>query len=275
MANDDMAGVAVLVRLLQWLSGQDPEYTYRLVVGPEHLGADFYLRDRTREELESMVCGVFAEMPATGAPIKLASTFLGDQPIDRAFRNAARSLGADHVLVPWRRGAGNDETVWEAPGYEVPFVEVSRCESIYEPFRAYHTDLDTPDSLDAPQLDEFLRVLQTTIETLESNARPRRRFDGLVCLSNPQYGLYVERPDPSVEKELPPDADDWGYLLDSLLRYLDGTMTVLDIAERHELPFAAVLDYLRRFEAKGLVELEPAPVDRVEISRGAEEVAHA
>lgn len=262
MANDGFAGTALLIRLFQWLAGQDTYYTYRLVVGPEHLGTVFYLRDMPQAELDRIVCGVFEEMPGTGGPIKVASTFLGGQRIDQAFRNAVRHHARSHALVPWRQGAGNDETVWEAPGYEVPFVEVTRSEDLLFPFREYHTSLDTPDLMQPDQLEEFLEVLKQVIGALEGDCRPMRTFNGLICLSNPAYDLYQERRDPAVAKDLPEDAEKWGYLLDCLLRYLDGKMTVLEIAERHDLPFDRVRSYIERFAEKGLVRLEFAPVER-------------
>jgi aminopeptidase-like protein len=264
-ANDDFAGVAVLVRLFQWLRSQDTFYTYRLVLGPEHLGTVFYLRDQSPDQLQRLVSGAFAEMPGTGGPIKLASTFLGNQVIDRAFRSAARHHAKDAVSVPWRKGAGNDETVWEAPAYEVPFVEVSRCEDQFRPFREYHSSLDTADLMDEGQLNEFFQVFQHAVQILEQNAFLRRTFDGLVCLSNPEYDLYLERPDPAVVKDLDADAEKWGHLLDCLFRYLDGSMTVLDIAEKHDLPFDRLWRYLDRFRAKGLVRFEPAPIERLSV----------
>jgi aminopeptidase-like protein len=256
MANDGFAGTALLIRLFQWLQGRDTHYTYRLVIGPEHLGTVFYLRDMEREELDRIQCGVFEEMPGTKGPIKIASTFKGGQKLDLAFRNAVRHYAKAHELVPWRQGAGNDETVWEAPGYEVPFVEATRSEALLEPYREYHTSLDAPELMDPGQIGEFLLVLQQVVETLEQDARAYRRFDGLICLSNPEYDLYMERKDPSVDKDLPEDAEKWGYLLDCLLRYLDGSMTLLEIAETHDLPFARVRRYLERFAEKGLVTLE-------------------
>ncbi|MBV9521610.1 MAG: DUF4910 domain-containing protein, partial [Alphaproteobacteria bacterium] len=195
-------------------------------------------------------------------PIKIASTFRGGQKIDLAFRNAARHHARAHLLVPWRQGAGNDETVWEAPGYEVPFVEATRSEALLQPYPEYHTSLDTPELMDPAQLEEFLLVLQKVVETLEEDARIWRKFDGLICLSNPEYDLYMERKDPSIEKDLPEDAEKWGYLLDCLLRYFDGSMTILDIAEKHDLPFERVRRYVEAFAQKGLVELEFDPIRR-------------
>ena len=74
-----------------------------------------------------------------------------------------------------------------------------------------------------------------------------------------------ERPDPAVEAP-PEDSEKWGYLADSLLRYFDGETTVLDIAERHDLPYNEVYEYVQRFEEKGLVRLEHAPIERLPIS---------
>lgn len=260
MANDDFAGVAVLVRLFQWLRERPRFYTYRLVLAPEHLGTVFYLRDVPAADVERLVCGAFADMPGTQGAVTVASTFLGGQRVDLAFRNAARSVV--HRFVPWRQGAGNDETVWEAPGYEVPFVEVSRSEDLLAPFRGYHTSLDTPTLLEEGRLAEYLDVFKRAVDALERDARAHRRFDGLVCLSNPAYDLYQERPDPAVDKQLAEDSERWGYLVDCLPRYLDGSLTLLEIAERHELPFDAIANYLQRFEDVGLVELERAPVER-------------
>ncbi len=266
MANDDFAGVAILIRLFQWLQTQNTYYSYRLVLGPEHLGTVFYLRDLKKEELNRLIGGAFAEMPGTKGPIKLASSFLGNQLIDKALRHAARHYSREYVFVPWRQGAGNDETVWEAPGYEVPFVEVSRSESLLFPYREYHTSLDTADLMDENQLEEFFNVFCRAAQIIELNCVLKRRFDGLVCLSNPEYDLYFERQDPAVEKKLEADSEKWGYLLDCILRYFDGSMTVLDIAEKHDLPFERVYDYLLKFKEKGLVEMEFSPVQRTPIS---------
>jgi len=164
--------------------------------------------------------------------------------------------------VPWRKGAGNDETVWEAPGYEVPFVEVTRCEDQFAPYPEYHSSLDAPELMDAAQLDEMLEVLERTVEILEGNATMERCFNGLVCLSNPEYDLYMERPDPTVTKNLEADAEKWGHLLDCLLRYFDGQHSILDIAVKHDLPFARLRRYLERFEEKKLIRLRFAEMPR-------------
>ncbi len=255
-ANDGFAGVAILIRLFQWLKGQKTHYSYKLILGPEHLGTVFFLRDKTEQELSNMVSGVFAEMPGTAYPIKAASSFLGGQMIDKAIANSLAHHSKAYELVPWRKGAGNDETVWEAPGYEVPFVELTRCRDLFDPYPQYHSSLDSPASMDPVAMDEFYKVLLRAVYVLENNARLYRKFNGLICLSNPEYDLYMERPDPAVQKNLASDSEKWGVLLDSLLRYFDGSMDILDIAQKHNLPFDRVHRYLLKFAEKGLIDIE-------------------
>ena len=117
------------------------------------------------------------------------------------------------------------------------------------------------------QLDEMLEVLKKVVFALENDATVERCFDGLICLSNPQYDLYMERPDPTITKDLAANAEKWGHLLDCLFRYMDGSMTILEIAERHDLPFEPLHAYLRRFEDKKLANLKFAPCVRPQALR--------
>jgi aminopeptidase-like protein len=259
MANDGFAGTAVMIRFFQWLQSQNTHYSYRLVIGPEHIGTVFYLAGMNPAERGRFISGVFGEMMGTPGPAKLASTFLGNQIIDRAFRNTLQHHAKDYRFVPWRKSVGNDETVWEAPGYEIPFVQINRAGDSY-PFPEYHTNLDCPDLMDPAQLREFYDLFQRVVFVLEHNRRMKRTFDGIVCLSNPKYALYHERPDPAVAKDLSEDAEKWGYLNDCILRYFDGRHTILDIAERHDLPFEPLYNYVKQFEEKGLITTEFDPI---------------
>ncbi len=262
MANDGFAGTAVLIRLMQYLSERKNFYSYKLIIAPEHLGSVFFLANKSKEDINNMVCGIFEEMPGTNAPIKATSTFLGDQMLDKAIVNALNSYTSNYELVPWREGAGNDETVWEAPGYEIPFLEITRCEETCKPFREYHSNLDSPELMQEEKLEEMLLVLKKAIISIEENVTIARKFNGLICLSNPIYDLYMERPDPTIDKNLEKDSEKWGHLLDSFFRYFDGNTSLLDIAIKHNLPFERLRKYIQKYEDKGLVSLKRAEIER-------------
>ncbi len=256
MANDGFAGTAVMIRLFQWLKDQPTRYSYRLLMCPEHIGTVFYLSQMSPKRLNQIVAGVFGEMMGTQGSFTLASSFLGNQLIDRAFRVTLRHYCANYRTVEWRRSVGNDETVWESPGYEVPFVQVNRAEVGY-PYREYHTSLDTPDLMDPGKLLEFYDVFQRVIFVLENNIVMKRKFRGIVCLSNPKYNLYHERMDPAVRRQVTEDGEKWGYLNDCILRYFDGRTSLLDVAEKHDLPFDSLFHYVKKFEEKGLISTTP------------------
>ena len=212
-----------------------------------------------------MVCGIFEEMPGNNANAKVTKTFNGDHIIDEAFKNIFRTKYKKSEIVEWRKGAGNDETVWESPGYEIPFVELTRCENQFEPFKYYHTDNDTVENLSEKKVGEFLMILQDVIDILENDQKIFRKFDGLLCLSNPKFNLYKERKDPAIEKNLGDDSEKWGHLLDCLLRYFNGKHSILEIANIHDLYFKDLYDYILEFKKKNLVRLVFNEIEKKEI----------
>ena len=72
--------------------------------------------------------------------IKIQNSFTGDADIDRVAKSAVLSSCYANVCqsFPYRSYYGNDESVFEAPGIEIPTVTLTRY-----PFSEYHTD-DTP-----------------------------------------------------------------------------------------------------------------------------------
>lgn len=262
MANDGFAGTAILLTLFKWLKSFKTFYSYRLVLGPEHLGTIFYLRDLPKHDLKNMVSGIFEEMPGTCGSLKVTKTFLGNNKIDEAFLNVFKSHNIDHKIVGWRKGAGNDETVWEAPGYEIPFVELTRCEDQFNPFREYHSSLDKPELMNIKKMKETLEVMKKVIFILENDSYIERKFEGLICLSNPKYNLYKERHDPTIQKDLDKDSEKWGHLLDCLFRYMDKKISILEIAKKHDLSFERLFNYLVQFKDKGLIEMHKAEIER-------------
>ncbi len=125
------------------------------------------------------------------------------------------------------------------------------------PFKAYHTDKDNADLMSELQLVEAAMVVLLALDAVDNNDAATRLFQGLVCLSNPKYDLYKQTFDPSIadRRTATPQQLAFNSLMDCIPRYFDGKMTVLDIAERHQLPFRAVYDYVKQWQEKGLVEM--------------------
>lgn len=250
-ANDDASGVAVGIALFNKLLGGRLEYSYRLVIAPEFIGTVFYVDCLAKEDLARLRHAVFLECLGNDQPLALQQSFTGTAAIDRIAGHVLARRGLPHRSGAFRTVIGNDEIVWESPGYEIPAISLSRGG-----FPEYHSDRDSIEIVHEERLQEVVGILADMVAVFEGNAVMTREFTGLICLSHPRYDLYVDPGQEHIGNIGTRERKEWNQLMNFLPRYCDGKMTVLQAAERHGLPFWDVLDYVRRFEAKGLVRLD-------------------
>lgn len=257
---DGFSGVALILELFDELRKLDKrKYTYKAVLAPEHLGTVFYLANLPAEQRAQLKAVVFTEMIGLKTDLTLQKSFTGDHVIDRVAGRLARDIEPEARMGDFRTILGNDETVWEAPGYEIPCISLSRCSKSPYYYDEYHTSNDLIGRSDMAQRSKALTLLRRLVETFERDAVIIRRFEGLIALSNPRYGLYVERPEPTVDKKLSEEQLVLGALQDRIVRYFDGRHSISELAEKFSLSFETMYDYVRSFEAKGLVELKAVP----------------
>ncbi len=254
--NDGPTGYVVFTELMKRLQNRPTKYTYRLIVAPEHLGTVFYLGDLAAKEIAHFKLGIFMEMVGHENPkFALQESFTGRSLIDRIAHHVLRHKSRGYWSAPFRKIIGNDESVWEAAGYEVPTISLSRCEAIGKFYPEYHSSRDNIGIIREDMLEETLQMLLLMVDILEKDCVLRRRFTGLIALSNPKYDLYIQPgTDPSMPESVSQARPKWNYLMDCLPRYMDESMSVFDIAVKHDLPFDEVYSYLVKFRDKGLVE---------------------
>ena len=191
---------------------------------------------------------MFLEMLGNKNRFALQESFTGESMIDRAAHHYLKHNFPDYVSDKFRKIVGNDETVWEAPGYEVPCISLSRW-----PYQEYHSNLDTEDIIYEEKMEESVEAVMGIIDILESNTVMQRHFKGLVALSNPKYDLYVSTFDPSIRNSVPEEQRKWNYLMNCLIRYFDGQTTILDIALKHDVEYSRLYAYLSKYKEKGLI----------------------
>lgn len=258
--NDDLSGCAVGIEVMRRLSQQkERRYTYRLVIAPEHYGSIFYLDRQSPEVVDQIKSALFIESVGAGSSLILQRSFTGTSLIDRALQHALTSRVADARSAPFRTVVGNDETCWDAVGYEIPCPSLSRCEGPGL-FPEYHTSKDSPDLMDGAMLDEAVAVVLDALMIMENDCTMRSDKRGLVALSHPDYDLYFPAPDPSKhDRETIDDLGlKWNYMMDCLPRYFNSDIRLLEVAERHQIPFQQLYDYIQAFADKDLVQIESA-----------------
>jgi aminopeptidase-like protein len=250
-ANDDLSGIAVGIELMKKIREmRERKYTYTLLISPELIGSYFWLDSLKEEASSNLKYGIMLKSVGNDAALKLQKSFLGDSEIDFAAMNVLRSLNPGFESGAFRRVYGNDETVFEAPGYEIPTISLTRY-----PFPEYHTSLDTPAILSEQRLEEALNVCLQAVQVLEKNVFLKRKFKGLLALSHPRYDLYQRFYNPA-EKNGPSreEVSQWYYLMTDMFRYFEANLSVLEIAEKYRLPFLEVYKYFSKFQDKNLLE---------------------
>jgi hypothetical protein len=92
------------------------------------------------------------------------------------------------------------------------------------------------------------------VDRLESSPVVIKKFRGNICLSNPQYDLYVDYGQVALGDALSDQQRRMRCLMD-FVPALERPVSVRAIADHVGLPEAAALEYLQRWAAKGLIDL--------------------
>ena len=249
MANDDLAGVAVGCELMERLRAkEDLTYSYKFLIVQELLGSAAYLATH-EEEADNFCYGIFLEMPGNDNRILLQRSFSGETRLDAIAEHVLDRTVEGGEAAPFRERIGNDETIFEAPGFEIPMISISRY-----PYPEYHTHLDDPEIVSEDRLEEYCSYVEGVIEVLDTDFVPYRRFDGLPSLANPKYNLYID----------PNDIDagangDVHSFRNRFVRYLDGGHTAFEIANLFDLDFEFVREYLVNCEERNLIRSSYPP----------------
>ncbi len=250
-ANDDISGIVVAIEIIRRLSKRkERKYTYRIVIAPEHLGTVFYLAGFQETSLKELKYAIFLEMLGNNNRFAFQESFTGKSLLDMATHHYLRHNVGDFFTDRFRKIIGNDETVWEAPGYEIPCISLSRW-----PYPEYHSDKDDETIIHAEKLEEAVNVVIGIIDIIETDMKIQRHFNGLIALSNPKYDLYIPTFDPSLRPTVPDDQLKWNYLMNCLPRYFDSNHSLLEIAILHDIDYFQLHAYIKKFEEKGLISL--------------------
>lgn len=248
MSNDGLAGCAVGVEVMQRLQGRETKFSYALFLHQEVIGSEYYLGWMATEQRQQIMEGLFLEM--LGSKTQLA---LQNAPGTVTNIETALATVLNDRKLPHRRGEYGDvvvngEYIWH--GYGIPVASLSRF-----PYPEYHTDRDNMSIISAEGLEESVEIVMAAIEELENSPVMITRFTGNICTSNPKYELYVDPGEPAFGT-VPSDLEVQKLrALMEKIPSLHRPVSVRALAGELGLEETIVTEYLRRWEAKGLIEL--------------------
>jgi aminopeptidase-like protein len=211
------------------LSDRSHYYSYRFLFIPGTIGAITWLA-RNRETTDRIRHGLVLTCIGDAGGFHYKKSRRGDAEIDRAVAHVLRHHHEVSEILDFSP-YGYDERQYCSPGFNLPVGCLMR--SVWGTFPEYHTSADNLEFIRPGKLAESLQVCAAIVDVLENN----RRYCSRNPYCEPQLGrrnLYRSPNGKLSEQDL--SARLW------VLNLSDGRHSLLDIAERARIPFAAIQD---------------------------------
>ena len=241
LANDNCSGLALVTMLARELARRETRLTYRFVFLPATIGSIAWLA--TNETTVNRIKhGLVISNVGDAGPTTYKRSRRGDSLIDRAVTHVLKRSGSPFNLldfVPY----GYDERQYCSPGFDLPVGLFQRSQ--FGTFPEYHTSADNLDFIHPQYLAASFRLIVQAVEILERD----RTLVNLFPKGEPQLGkrgLY----------------SGFGSGKDAMMRNMavlwtlnlsDGRHSLLDIAERADLPFDLISTAASALESHGLL----------------------
>jgi aminopeptidase-like protein len=248
LCNDNLSGLAVATWLAEALSRVQRTYSYRFVFIPGTIGSITWLA-RNQANVPRIRHGlVLTGVGDSGRPTYKRSRH-GAAVIDRAAAHVLRHSGNDHAVIDFLP-YGYDERQYCSPGFNLPVGCLMR--SPHSCYPQYHTSADNLDFVRPDALADSLVTCVRILDVLEDDAVMRSRNP----YGEPQLGrrgLYRAMGGH-------PELQRLQLAMLWVLNLADGDHSLLDTAERADLPFALVRQAAQLLSDHGLLERCPPEV---------------
>ncbi|WEK48986.1 MAG: DUF4910 domain-containing protein [Candidatus Kaistia colombiensis] len=241
LANDNCSGLALLTQLAKGLSGRRTRYSYRFVFAPGTIGALAWLASN-EPGTKRVRHGLVVSCVGDGGGPTYKKSRRGNAVIDRAASHVLRHAAPASAILDFSP-YGYDERQYCSPGFNLPVGLFQR--SLFGTFPEYHTSADDLDFVRPEHLASSYAMIDAILDVIENDFTPL----GTLLKGERQlgrHGLYVGG-DGAPATQASNMAMLW------ILNFADGHHTLLDIAERAEMPFAELLATARRLQDHGLL----------------------
>lgn len=243
-ANDNLSGIAVAAGLARrLLAGPTPRHTVRVLFAPGTLGAIAWLARHRHDVVPRIRAGLVLTGLGDPAPPSYKRSRRGDTRVDRAAEHVLRSGHPDARLLDFSP-YGYDERQFCSPGFDLPVGRLGR--GVHGEYPEYHTSADDLSFVEGTRLAGSLDLLAQVVDVLERD----RVLVNQEPYGEPQLGrrgLYRSTGATPLDRKAGEMALLWTISL------CDGSRSLLEVADRAGLPFAAVADAAARLEDVGLL----------------------
>ena len=255
MGNDNLSGISLVTLLAEQLQTISRRHTFVFLFVPGTIGSIVWLC-ANRARAQKVTNGLVVNNVGDAGHLHYKKSRRGNADVDRAAAHVLAHSGATFEVRNFDP-YGYDERQFCSPGFNLPVGSLTR--SPHGTFPEYHTSADNLHFVHAEHLSDSLLKYLAIIDILESNCT----YFNQIPFCEPQLGkrgLYrkVGGQSRSPGEEL---AMLW------VLNLSDGSHSLLDIAERSGIDFAAIHAQAHRLLEHGLLS-ETDPFLSVVAGRG-------
>lgn len=246
LANDNCSGMALLTHLAKQMGSLRTRYSYRFLLAPGTIGAITWLA-RNEDKLHRVKYGLVLSMLGDGGGPTYKKSRRGNTMIDRAAVHVLRHSGPTPTILDFFP-YGYDERQYCSPGFNLPVGLLQR--SRFGEIPQYHTSADNLDFIRGDHLARSYCMIAEILDVIENDTVYRNT----IPKCEPQLGkrgLYA-----AVGGNKDTAAMNMAMLW--VLNLSDGMHSLLDIAERADMPFAVILNTARKLRQYGLLESSTA-----------------
>jgi aminopeptidase-like protein len=241
LANDNCSALAVLTLLAKRLSRIKTRYSYRFIFAPGTIGSITWLA-HNEDKIHRIKHGLVFSMLGDGGGPTYKKSRRGNAAIDLAVVHVLRHSGFTPTILDFSP-YGYDERQYCSPGFNLPVGLLQR--SKFGSIPQYHTSADNLDFITPEHLAQSYRLIALTLDVIENDAF----FFNTLPKCEPQLGkrgLYS-----AIGGDKDVAASNMAMLW--VLNLSDGAHSLLDIAERADLPFAIVRRTAELLQEHGLL----------------------
>lgn len=239
LCNDNLSGIALSAYLAKTLGACRPYYTYRFLFAPATIGSISWLA-QNEERLSKIRHGLVFSVIGDSGHLVYKRSRIGNSEIDRAVKQVLSTTTEEYEIrdfSPW----GYDERQFCSPALNLPVGRLTRTP--HGRYPEYHTSADDLTVVQPEFLFDSFRAVWRIFAVLEGNATYRN----LSGKGEPQLGrrgLYRKMGGYQ-------DVEQQQLAMLWVLNQSDGENSLLDIAEKANIPFGVI-----RSAANDLIDSE-------------------
>ena len=244
MANNELSGPCLLTFISIMLKKNQSElkYSYRIIFIPETIGSISYLSLNLSKLKKNVIAGYNISCIGDDRCYSFLPSRKGGTLSDKVAIHVLKWTDPNYNNYNWS-DRGSDERQYCSPGVDLPISSIMR--SKYREYPEYHTSLDKLDTVVTEKgLEESYNLLVKIIELIEKNIYPK-----ITTLCEPNMGKRGLYPTLSTK-----ESNKQVSLMMDLLSWSDGDHSLIDIADKINVPVWTIYDLVNKLISEKLIE---------------------